>query len=471
MVSFDDALALVQQADGDDLLTMTTADLTEIRDALVARQIELVYRGHRYYRDVMTRMKLRPGDIRSIEDLQQLPITGKRDFLSDPDAFRLDCPDLPVEMRALWEVVYTTGTSTGVPAPIYTTTFDYLSYQHAAYRRRSLIPIRPSDVVVSLFPLTPYPGGAFSRSGAEVAAYGAAFVVARTGRPPAYFGGHRSLEAAADLIVSHRATVLYGIAGFVRRLLIQAEHANLDFTSVRMLMVSGEASSHQVLEDMRQRLVRLGCAEALVINRYGSTEQGSSMVECTPGSGFHNLAPDQVYLESVDPETGQRRPDGQRGALAFSHLLRRGTILLRYVPGDAASITRAPCPFCGRTSSERMSADVRREGGIQKVKGTLVDVDSIAARLASVSDLDEFQVVLRASDPLWPEAIDELLIRVACEDSVAAASLAAVEGIVEEVARVRPRTERCAATAIFDPEQAAKPRRIVYEDASGQPRL
>jgi phenylacetate-CoA ligase len=470
MLSFDDALAHALRADGDDLLTMTTAEITELRDALIARQIELVYRGHRYYRDVMTRLKLRPGDIGSIEELQKLPVTSKRDFLADPEAFRLDCPDLPAEMRALWEVVYTTGTSTGIPAPIYTTTFDYHSYGQAAYRRRSLIPIRQSDMVVSLFPVTPHPGGAFSRSGAEVAGYGAAFVVANTGRPPEFFGRHRSLEATAELIVAHRATVLYGISGFVRRLLIHAERAKLDFSSVRMLMVSGEASSRQVMEDMRQRLLRLGSADALVINRYGSTEQGSSMVECTPGSGFHNLAPDQVYLESVDPETGARLPDGQHGAMAFSHLIRRGTILLRYAPGDAASITSAPCPHCGRTSSERMSADVHREGGIQKVKGTLVDVDSIAARLAAVSDLDEFQVVLRATDPDWPEAIDELLIRVACHDSVAAQGLAAVEGIVEEVARVRPRTERCAAAAIFDPEQAAKPRRIVYEDAYGRPR-
>jgi len=188
---------------------------------------------------------------------------------------------------------YTTGTSTGIPAPIYTTTFDYHSYGQAAYRRRSLIPIRQSDMVVSLFPVTPHPGGAFSRSGAEVAGYGAAFVVANTGRPPEFFGRHRSLEATAELIVAHRATVLYGISGFVRRLLIHAERAKLDFSSVRMLMVSGEASSRQVMEDMRQRLLRLGSADALVINRYGSTEQGSSMVECTPGSGFHNLAPDQ----------------------------------------------------------------------------------------------------------------------------------------------------------------------------------
>lgn len=460
-VQFDEALATAQTADLATLLHMAPEEMTELRNALLAHIIELVYEGHPYYGAVMRRLRLTPADIVTIDDLQKLPPTSKRDFLADPGAFRLQCPSLPAEMQALWEVVYTTGTSTGVPAPVYTTTFDHLSYMHNSQRRRSFIPIREDDVVVNLFPLTPFPTGAYARAAAEVAAYGAALVTAHTGRPPAFFGGHRSIGDAARLVVAHRATVLYGVAGFVRRLLIHAERNGTSFSSVRMVMVTGQASSRRVLDDIRRRLAGLGSSEALVINRYGSTEQGSSMVECEPGRGFHNLAPDQIFPEVLDPGTSERLPDGEQGLLAFTHLLRRGTVLLRYMPGDIASLERAPCPSCGCTSTERMSPDVRRVGGIQKVKGTLVDLDSLREHLEGIPELEEFQLVLRSSDPEWPEAADELVVRFACGDRVEAKVRAAVEGVVDQIGHLRPILERCAASEIFNPDEMSKPRRIV----------
>ena len=50
--------------------------------------------------------------------------------------------------------------------------------------------------------------------------------------------------------------------------------------------------------------------------RYGSTEQGGTMIECCEGSGFHSVLPDQLFHEIVDQDTGHRLDDGQTG-LAF----------------------------------------------------------------------------------------------------------------------------------------------------------
>lgn len=469
MTTFEQAFEVAQTADLDGVLRLPPADLAALRDALLARTIELVYEGHPHYRRVMTGLGLRPSDIVTTDDLRKLPVTTKHDFLADPDAFRLRVPSLPIEMTALWEVIYTTGTSTGVPAPIYTTTFDHLSYMHAMQRRRPFVPLGPRDLVVSLFPLTPFPMGAYSRAVAEAAACGAAIVPAQTGRRPAYFGAHRSIDEAVELVVTHRATVLWGVAGFVRRLLMQAERTGADFSTVRMVTVTGEASSHALLDDLRRRLDRLGSAQSMVVNRYGSTEQGGAMIECVPGSGFHNLAPDQLFFEVVDPQSGERRPDGETGSLAFTHLLRRGTVLLRYAPGDVASLDRSPCPACGRTSSERLSTNVRRVGTIQKIKGTLVDLDAVRARLESVPELDEFQLVLRSTDPAYPESVDDLLVRFACPDASEEAVRATIELTVGEVGRLRPTVLRCSPIDIFDPETEAKPRRLVDARDPGRP--
>ena len=36
------------------------------------------------------------------------------------------------------------------------------------------------------------------------------------------------------------------------------------------------------------------------------------------GSGFHSLAPDQVFHEVVDEGNGRRLPEGETGMLAFT---------------------------------------------------------------------------------------------------------------------------------------------------------
>ena len=55
-----------------------------------------------------------------------------------------------------------------------------------------------------------------------------------------------------------------------------------------------------------------------------------------------------IFHEVVDPDSGRRLPDGERGALAITHIKRRGTTLMRYLVGDIVSLEHGPCPHCGR---------------------------------------------------------------------------------------------------------------------------
>ena len=52
----------------------------------------------------------------------------KQDYIADPEAFRLRPDDLPAdfatEERVLWDVAYTTGTTSGKPSPFYNTAHD-----------------------------------------------------------------------------------------------------------------------------------------------------------------------------------------------------------------------------------------------------------------------------------------------------------------------------------------------------------
>src|SRR6478735_9041910 len=103
-------------------------DLDSVRVVRLRRTLSAVDFAHPFYRARFRALGIRAEDIRSLGDLQTLPLTRKEDYIADPESFRLRAEDLPAEFsmeeRVLWDVSYTTGTTRGRPSPFYNTTHD-----------------------------------------------------------------------------------------------------------------------------------------------------------------------------------------------------------------------------------------------------------------------------------------------------------------------------------------------------------
>jgi phenylacetate-CoA ligase len=441
-----------------DLLRRPLEDIRRVQDERLVRMLALCARGHAHYRRRWREAGVRLDAIRGVADLSALPLTGKRELMDDPESFRLVCSDLPVHERALWEVLYTTG-STGDPTPLYVTTHDYHAYLFQARRVAEISGVTDRDVLANLFPLTPAPMGAFVRSAANAYAAGAAVCAALTGAPHGAYDVHRSLDEAVRMVERHRATVLWGVTSFVRRVLIRALDLGADFTRVRMCGVSGEASSPAMREDIREKLRALGAAGTTIFDRYGSTEAGG-FAQCREEGDWHNPAPELQYHEVVDPDTGRALPDGERGALAITHLDKRGTALVRYVVGDVVSLVHSPCPHCGRIG-DRVVGPIVRTKDLVKVKGMLINPALLLDRLRAVPGIDEFQVVLTRQDPRDPLSMDEMVVRVASARTDRTALAGEVVAAAAAAVGVRPRVEFAAAREIYDPSSDAKSVRLV----------
>ena len=248
--------------------------------------LDLCARGHPYYRQQWAEAKIDVRDIHTVADLERLPLTHKSELMADPERFRLSLPDLPLQGRALWEIIYTTG-STADPTPVYNTTHDYNAYLFQSRRVADISDIRETDVIANLFPLTPAPMGAFVRSASNAYAAGAAIFAALPGASYGPFDVRRSVDDAVRMIEMHRATVLWGVPSFVRRLLLRAIELRADFKSVRMCAITGEASSPAMREDLRRCLRELGAAGTTVFDRYGLTELGA-FAQCREDGDWHN---------------------------------------------------------------------------------------------------------------------------------------------------------------------------------------
>ncbi|MEQ9643269.1 MAG: AMP-binding protein [Alphaproteobacteria bacterium] len=441
----------------DALLARPAREIAAAQDAALRRMLALCEAGHPYYGKRWAEAGIDVSRVSGTAALARLPLTSKADLMADPEAFRLSLPELPLEERALAEVIHTTG-STAEPTPIYNTTHDVLGYMLQARCLAAIAGIGERDIIANLFPLTPAPMGAFQRSGQNASAIGAAIVSTLPGAPFGRFDIQRSLDDGVHLVALHRASILWGVTSYVRRVLLRALEVGADFSSVRMCAVTGEASSPAMRDDLRRLMREAKAAGCTVFDRYGSTELGS-LAQCQEDGDWHNPAPDLQFLEAVDPETGARLPDGERGALALTHLDRRGTVLVRFVVGDTVAVERSACPNCGRYG-ERVIGPVVRTRDLVKVKGMLINPAVLLDALQQVSGVEDFQVEVGKVDGN-ELAMDEVLLRIASHRPDHEALADELVAATAAVAGVRPRVTFVAASEIYDPTRQTKANRFI----------
>lgn len=123
-----------------------------------------------------------------------------------------------------------------------------------------------------------------------------------------------------------------------------------------------------------------------VYNHYGMTEMGlGGGVECAARRGYH-LREADLYVEIVDPQTGQSVAEGEHGEVVFTTLTRRGMPLIRYRTGDISRFLPGGCP-CGAALQTLERVRSRASGFIHLGGGavlTLADLDEALFALLDV---------------------------------------------------------------------------------------
>jgi phenylacetate-coenzyme A ligase PaaK-like adenylate-forming protein len=444
-----------------EIIDLRNSEIEARQSQLLTATVERATARHPYYRALFRRERLEPAGLAGLDGLQRLPLTYKRDFLADPDAFRLESDGWPEVERTLWDTAYTTGTTTGRPTPFYSTTYDYLRIIHLSRRMSAIRGIRESDTVANLFPLMGYPQGAFLRVHAASIGVGFKLLTAAPGPPPGEdVVVHRRTDEVVRWLGRSDPTVLWGVASYIRRLAMRAVELGVAWPSVRMLALSGEPLSATLREDLRGRLAVLGSAGVLINNSLGMSEMQGGLVECAENSGQHNPAPELFLFEIVDPDTGHRMPDGEQGLLCLTHLDRRGTVLLRYVLGDVIAQTREACPNCGREGT-RLLRNPTRTSELFKIKATLVDPNLIAEEMARFDAVEEYRIVFTKDDIKDPYSEDAIVIQIAGPAVGSPALQRQISDRVRAAVSVRPRVETVPVNEIYDPEATMKSRRVV----------
>ncbi|MCQ2407470.1 MAG: phenylacetate--CoA ligase [Oscillospiraceae bacterium] len=125
---------------------------------------------------------------------------------------------------------------------------------------------------------------------------------------------------------------------------------------------------------------------------YGLTEiYGPGIgINCEHNTGMH-IWDDFLYLEIIDPQTGEPVPDGEFGEIVITTLVKEGAPLIRYRTHDLSRIIPGKCP-CGR-HYPRIDVIQGRTDDMMKIKGVNVFPRQIEEVLANFPEISsEYQI-------------------------------------------------------------------------------
>lgn len=264
-------------------------------------------------------------EVGTIADFQKLPFTCPEDVRKNGN--QMTCVS---QGRISRIVTLDSSGTTGAPKRIYFTEEDQeLTTDFFHHGMESIS--SPGDTVMILMPCrTPGSIGdllqtATERMGASVVPYGL---------PERDFSDKQKI-----LRIMEKEQVSFVVA-LPTHLAQLAESSRQYQIPIRAVLLSAE----YVSLDHRMRIAqRWNCP---IFEHYGMTEMGlGGAVSCYALDGYHVREAD-LYIEIIDPHTGEVLLDGQPGEIVFTTLTRKGMPFVRYRTGDRSMWITGQCQ-CG----------------------------------------------------------------------------------------------------------------------------
>ena len=313
-------------------------------------QVAWTYERVEWYRNQMDEMGVKPGDIKTLEDVRKLPFTDK-------SALRKTFPygmfALPLE--EVVELHASSGT-TGKPIVVGYNRHDMDVWNDCIMRLVQMAGVVPTDRVQMAFGYGMFTGG-----------FGLHYGLQRLGcmMIPA---GSGNTERQIQMIQDYGSTVLVATPSYALHVCEVGEQMGFDWetSTLRVGLCGGEPCPQALRAEIESRM-HIVCTD-----NYGLTEVMGPGVsgECLASRGMQHIAEDHFLWEVVDPNTGEPVPEGEMGELVLTPLDKQAIPVLRYRTHDLTRVITEPCA-CGRTSA-RMQKVRSRCDDMLIIRGTNV---------------------------------------------------------------------------------------------------
>ena len=310
------------------------------------------------------------GDIKTQADFEKLPFTDKGGLR---EAYPLGLAAVP--QKEIVRIHSSSGT-TGTPVIIPYTKKDVEDWAIQFARCYEYAGITP-DVRIQITPgYGLWTAGIGFQAGCEL--LGAMAIPMGPG----------NTEKQLQFMIDMEATVLTATASYALLLAEEIEKRGIkDQIKLKKLITGSERSG----EKIRQRIIDGLGVEFYDI--YGLTEvYGPGIgINCQHGHGMHVWS-DYVYLEIIDPETGEVLPEGEWGEIVLTTLQKEGAPLIRFRTHDLSRIIPGECA-CGHNEHPRLDTLTGRSDDMMKIHGVNVFPAQIEEIIQEFPELSsEYQI-------------------------------------------------------------------------------
>lgn len=404
--------------------------LPQLRQLQLARLqaiVRLAYDRVALYRERMDKKGVSPDDVRSLDDIANLPFTEKND-LRESYPFGLFASPLRDIVR-----FHASSGTTGKPIVVAYTQEDLNDWSAVMMRSFAACGLHRGDIIQNAYGYGLFTGGLGAHYGAE--ALGASVIPISGGNTD------RQIMVLKDF----GATAICCTPSYFLHLIERASELGVSLKSLPLR--AGVFGAEPWTEEMRKRIQAESGIRAYDI--YGLSEiigPGVAM-ECQEQAGPH-LFEDMFYPEIVDPRTGEPCAEGAEGELVLTTLCKRAMPMIRYRTHDITSLASERCG-CGRTL-RRIRRIARRSDDMLIIRGVNMFPSQVeTALLAAEGTLPHYQIIVDRV-----KGLDTLEIQVEVTSEVLSDTVGGMEklretlsqaiesviGLKAEVRLVAPRT-------------------------------
>ena len=363
------------------LETLPHAQIRDLQFRKFKKIFEWGYEKSKFHRSLYDKTGIKPGDIRTFEDIRRIPTVEKsmmRDIQrKDPFPYG---DALCVPLDEVSEFRQTSGT-TGQPVYQADTWQDWEWWSECWSYILWAQGYRPSDRV-----FLPFGYNVF------VAFWAGHYAVEKIGAEIVP-GGVLDTQARILKIQELKCTALMATPTYVLGMADTARKMGIDPVSlgIRKITCAGEPGAS--IPTTKKRMEDAWGAK--VYDHAGATEIGAWCFECTAQSGGLHVNEAFFLVEIQDVQTGEYIEEpGRRGKMIITALDRQGQPCIRFDSKDVIEWSTEPCP-CGRTFRLIKGGVVGRADDITKVKGVLLSPSAIEEVVRGIDGLgNEFEVIV-----------------------------------------------------------------------------
>ena len=360
-----------------DIETISRKALEELQLKRLKQTVRRAYKNIPFYKESFSKLNIKPNDITSVKDIRKLPFTTREDLREN----------YPFGMLAVGKEqvvrLHTSSGTTGKPKAIFFSRKDVDQAAELIARCLIMTGIRKDDVLQNMMTYGLFTGALVMHYGAEKV--GVLVIPAGPG----------NTKRQIALMQDFKTTTLHLTPSYALYLASVMSNEGLvpgRDLSLRRAYMGSEPYS----EETRNKIEKFFGID--VYNSYGLSEMNGPGVafECMEKNGMH-LWEDNFIMEIIDPDTGEKVPEGEKGELVLTTLCREAMPILRYRTRDIVTIIPGKCK-CGRTH-RRISRIIGRSDDMIIIRGVNIFPQQIERVLMGIKAVAQnYQIVLEAYD-------------------------------------------------------------------------